>query len=89
MVNLLEGLEFPVTKEKIMIHLNARWSGNDNRINDLVKAIENSLDNNREFHSAYDVEVAVGLVTKRDESERSRAKGDAPNRANPERGGTK
>jgi hypothetical protein len=86
MASLLERLEFPATKEKIRIHLNARPSGMGNRINDLVKAIENSLDNNREYHNAYDVEIATGLVTKGDESERSYAKSDAPNKTNPKRG---
>jgi hypothetical protein len=86
MANLLEGLEFPATKEKIMIHLNARSFDIGDRINQLVKAIENILDNHREYRNAYDVEVAAGHVIKRAESERSHAKDDALNRVNPERG---
>ncbi|MDQ3847340.1 MAG: hypothetical protein M3261_00110 [Thermoproteota archaeon] len=86
MANLLEDLEFPATKEKIMVHLNARSSDMGNRVNQLVKAIENILNNNRGYHNAYDVEVAAALVTKRDESETSHAMSDAPNRASPERG---
>ncbi|MDQ3837010.1 MAG: hypothetical protein M3270_08765 [Thermoproteota archaeon] len=85
MANLLEGLEFPATKEKIRIHPNARSSGMGNRIDDIVKVIENSLDINREYHNAYNVEVAAGLVAKKDEGERSYVKSDAPNRANPKR----
>ncbi len=69
MANLLEGLEFPATKEKIRNHLNARLPGMGNRINDVVEAIENNLDEDREYASAYDVEVATGLVVKRGESE--------------------
>ena len=61
LANLLEGLGFPATKEKIRNHLNARSPSMANRINDVVEAIENNLD---------DVEVAAGLVKKRDESER-------------------
>ncbi len=70
MANLLEGLEFPATKEKIRNHLNARSPSMGNRINDVVEAIEINLDEDREYASAYDVEVAAGLVVKREESER-------------------
>jgi hypothetical protein len=62
LANLLEGLEFPATKEKIMNHLNARSPSMGNRINDVLEAIENNLDNRRDYVSAYDVEVAAGLV---------------------------
>jgi hypothetical protein len=70
LANLLEGLEFPATKEKIRNHLNARSPSMANRINDVVEAIENNLDEGKEYDSAYDVEVAAGLVKKRAESER-------------------
>ena len=67
LANLLEGLEFPATKEKIRNHLNARSPSMANRINDVVEAIENNLEEGKEYDSAYDVEVAAGLVKKRDE----------------------
>src|SRR3712207_6294956 len=70
MAKLLEGLEFPATKEKIRNHINARSPSMDNRITDVVEAIENNLENDREYDSAYNVEVAAGLVTKRDEKEK-------------------
>ena len=84
MANLLEGVEFPATKEKIRNHINARSPSMGNRINDVVEAIENNLEDGKEYDSAYNVEVAAGLVTKRDESERSYAKSSEPNRAKPE-----
>ena len=87
LANLLEGLEFPATKEKIRNHLNARSPSMANRINDVVEAIENNLDEGREYSSAYDVEIATGLVKKRDESERPYARDSALNRANRERVG--
>ena len=69
--NLLEGLEFPATKEKIRNHINARSPSMGNRINDVVEVIENNLYDGREYDSAYDVEVAAGLVKKREnENER-------------------
>jgi len=85
MANLLEGLEFPATKEKIRNHLNARSPSMQNRIKDVVEAIENKLDEDREYASAYDVEVAAGLVVKREESERPYARVSGLNRANGER----
>ncbi len=82
MANLLEGLEFPATKEKIRRHLNAKSPSMGNRINDVVEAIENNLDENREYASAYDVEVAAGLVVKREAGEKSYAKDSKLNGAN-------
>jgi hypothetical protein len=62
LANLLEGLKFPATKEEIKNHLNARSPSMGNRINDVFEAIENNLDDRREYVNAYDVEVAAGLV---------------------------
>ncbi|HEX2107614.1 MAG TPA: hypothetical protein VHF28_07780 [Nitrososphaera sp.] len=88
MANLLEGLEFPATKEKIRNHLNAKSPSKRNRINnDVVEAIENNLDENREYASAYDIEIAAGLVVKREEGEKSHSKDSELNRDNSERTG--
>jgi hypothetical protein len=69
LANLLEGLKFPATKEEIRNHLNAQSPSMGNRINDVLEAIENNLDDRREYGSAYEVEVAADLV-KKVESER-------------------
>jgi hypothetical protein len=88
LANLLEGLEFPATKEEIRNHVNTRSPSMANRINDVVEAIENSLDEGREYGSAYDVEVAAGLVKKKEaESERPYARDSGLNKANRERMG--
>jgi hypothetical protein len=88
LANLLEGLEFPATKEEIRNHVNTRSPSMANRINDVVEAIENSLDEGRKYGSAYDVEVAAGLVkNKRAESERPYARDSGLNKANRERMG--
>ena len=88
LANLLEGLEFPATKEEIRNHVNTRSPSMANRINDVVEAIENSLDEGRKYGSAYDVEVAVGLVKKKEaESERPYARDSGLNKANRERMG--
>jgi hypothetical protein len=79
--NLLEGLEFPATKQEIRKHVNVRSPSMGNRINDVLEAIENNLDEDREYVSAYDVEVAAGLV-KKAEPERPYARDGGLNRAN-------
>jgi hypothetical protein len=84
LANLLEGLEFPTTKEKIRNYLNSRSPSMGNRINDVVEAIENNLDDSREYGSTYDVEVAAGLV-KKAESEKPYARDSGLNRANLEK----
>jgi hypothetical protein len=87
LANLLEGLKFPATKEKIKNHLNTRSSNIANRNNDVVEAIENNLEEGKEYSSAYNVEVAAGLVKKRAQSERPYARDSGLNRANRERVG--
>jgi len=84
LANLLEGLEFPATKEKIRNYLNSRSPSMGNRINDVVEAIENNLDDRREYGSTYDVEVAAGLV-KKAESEKPYARDSGLNGANLEK----
>ena len=85
LANLLEGLEFPTTKEEIRNHLNTRSPSRGNRINDVIEAIENNLDDDREYGSTYDVEVASGLVKKISENEKPYARDSGLNKANRER----
>lgn len=86
MANLLEGLEFPATKEEIRKHVNAKSPGMGNRINDVLEAIENNLDDRKEYGSAYDVEVAAGLV-EQPGMEKPYVRDRALNRVNSERTG--
>jgi hypothetical protein len=86
MANLLEGLKFPATKGDIRKHVNEMSPSMGNRINDIFEAIENNLDDGREYLSAYDVEVAAGLV-KKAEPEKPYARDAELNRANQERVG--
>jgi hypothetical protein len=62
MANLLEGLQFPATKQEIKAHLNMKSPSMGNTINDVLEAVENNLDEERRYDSAYDVEIAAGLV---------------------------
>ena len=63
LANLLEGISFPVNKEKIKDHLNRLSPSMGNRINDVLEAIQNNLDENVEYNTTYKIEKAAGLVT--------------------------
>ena len=63
LANLLEGISFPANKEKIKDHLNRLSPSMGNRINDVLEAIQNNLDENVEYNTAYEIEKAAGLVT--------------------------
>jgi hypothetical protein len=65
MANLLEGLEFPTTKENIKSHLNKKSPTMGNRINDVFEAVQNNLKDGVKYYSTYDVEVASRLVEKK------------------------
>jgi hypothetical protein len=65
MANLLEGLEFPATKENIKNHLNKKSPTMGNRINDVFEAVQNNLEDGVKYYSTYDVEVASRLVEKK------------------------
>jgi len=86
MANLLEGLEFPATKEMIRSHLNLKSPAMGNRINDVIEAVENKLGDDKEYGSAYDVEVAADLV-KRAGAQKPYVRNRALNRANRKRTG--
>ncbi|MFL6357406.1 MAG: DUF2795 domain-containing protein [Nitrososphaeraceae archaeon] len=65
MANLLEGLQFPATKEDIRNHLNRKSPSMGNRINDVIEAIQNNLEDGVRYNNVYDVELASGLVQKK------------------------
>ncbi len=64
MANLLEGLQFPATKEDIKNHLNRKSPAMGNRINDIFEAVLNNLPDNDKvsYNTVYEVEKAAGLV---------------------------
>jgi Protein of unknown function (DUF2795) len=62
LANLLEGISFPANKEKIKDHLNRLSPAMGNRINDVLEAIQNNLDDDAEYNSTYEIEKATGLV---------------------------
>ena len=59
MANLLEGLQFPVTKEDIKNHLNRKSPSMGNRINDVLESVNNNLEDGVKYDNVYAVELAV------------------------------
>jgi len=65
MANLLEGLQFPATKEDIKDYLNTRSPAMGNRINDVIEKVQNNLEEDAtKYHDVYDIARATGLVKK-------------------------
>ena len=62
MANLLEGLDFPATKQQITDHINRKSPSMGNRINDVLEAVQNRLVDGERYENVYNVEKAAGLV---------------------------
>jgi hypothetical protein len=67
LANLLEGLTFPASKDEIKDYLNRKSPAMGNRINDVLEAIQNNLEDGASYDSVYEVEMASGLVKRRDD----------------------
>ena len=66
MANLLEGLQFPATKEDIRNHINRKSPSMGNRINDVFESVQNNLEDGVAYESVYAIELAARLVEKRE-----------------------
>src|SRR3954471_7447472 len=66
MANLLEGLQFPATKEDIKNHINRKSPTIANRINDILEAVQNRLEDGVKYDSVYTIELAAGIVQKKE-----------------------
>ena len=87
LANLLEGIDFPAAKKQIRNHVSA-GSAQDNVARKIIAAIENRLEDNSIFASAYEVELAMGLVKSSDDI-KPYVRDRALNRANSMRIGEK
>ena len=67
MANLLEGLTFPASKEEIKDHLNRKSPTMGNRINDVLEVIQNNLEDGIRYNSVYEIEMASGVVKRKDD----------------------
>ncbi len=65
MANLLEGLQFPATTEEIKNHVNKKSPAMGNRINDVLEAIQNNLNQKSEYQDVYAIALDTGLVKKK------------------------
>lgn len=66
LANLLEGLDFPVTKDEIVNHMDKKDSiATSNAMDDISKLILNKLQNNVNYNNAYEIEKAMGLVVEK------------------------
>jgi hypothetical protein len=64
LATLLNGISFPTNKEKIKDHLNRLSPSMGNRINDVLEAIQNNLDDDIEYNNTYEIEKAANLIEK-------------------------
>ncbi|HYY86148.1 MAG TPA: DUF2795 domain-containing protein [Nitrososphaeraceae archaeon] len=60
LANLLEGLDFPADKPKILSYLNQKLSNTPE--NDIIQNLENNLTDNEQYQNVYEVERQAGLV---------------------------
>lgn len=60
LANMLEGLDFPADKPKIMSYLNERQSAESD--NDIIQKLQSNLTDNKKFENVYEIEKQAGLV---------------------------
>ena len=59
---MLEGLDFPADKPKILSYVNQKLSG-QNQDSDLTQTLQNNITDNKQFDNVYEIEKQAGLVT--------------------------
>lgn len=60
LANMLEGIDFPADKPKIMSYLNRKQVGSTD--NDIVQKLQDNLTDNKKFDNVYEIEKQAGLV---------------------------
>ena len=60
LANMLEGLDFPADKPKIMSFLNQKQSAESD--DDIILKLQNNLTDNKKFENVYEIEKQAGLV---------------------------
>ncbi|TLX86006.1 MAG: hypothetical protein E6L04_04295 [Thaumarchaeota archaeon] len=61
LANMLEGLDFPTDKPKILLYVNEKLSG-QTQDSDLIQKLQNNLTDNKQFKNVYEIEKQAGLV---------------------------
>jgi hypothetical protein len=87
MANLLEGLYFPATKEEILHFIKRRidHKKRDKDIDDIVRRIQQYLDDKKQYHDVYEIGKVLGLVRHVYTTKKPYARDRALNVANKER----
>lgn len=62
LANMLEGLDFPADKPKILSYVNQKLSG-QNQDSDLIQTLQNNLTDNKQFDNVYEIAIQAKLVT--------------------------
>jgi hypothetical protein len=65
MANLLEGLDFPITKEQIINHLQNKAGDTNQNMDDILKFVQSRLQNNLKYNNVYEIEKTMNLVKER------------------------
>ena len=70
MANMLEGIDFPVTKEEIINHIQKKKIGNTHgeSLEDVLGSIHNNLQDDIKYDNVYEIEKAARLVVQKDVS---------------------
>ena len=62
LANMLEGLDFPADKPKILSYINEKLSG-QSEDSEIVQKLQRNLTDNKQFNNVYEIEKQAGLVT--------------------------
>ena len=60
---MLEGLDFPADKSKILSLVNQKLSPGQEGNNDILHKLQNNLTDNKQYANVYEIEKQAGLVT--------------------------
>src|SRR5215216_546216 len=87
MANLLEGLYFPTIKGEILYFVKRRidHKKRDKDIDDIVRRIQQYLDDKKQYHNVYEIGQVLGLVRHVYTAKKPYARDRALNVANKER----
>ena len=58
---MLEGLDFPADKPKVLSYLNQKFSGEPK--SDIIQKLQDNLTDNKQFENVYEIEKQAGRVT--------------------------
>lgn len=64
LANMLEGLDFPADKAKILSYVNQKKSPREVQYSDILQILlQRNLTDNKQYPNVYEIEKQAGLVT--------------------------